>query len=431
MLLLLGVLATSAWQRHSGVNCFAGSGGAEIDHTSAGEMTLDSCKSLCEHTSNCTGIVHKVAELQWTQHKDTNCYAGAGATGVPLPFEASASTCRSMTLDECETQCYYAEACTGVTWSTSDGTCCAISDINISACVSGGGVWDVHVLKRPVPVTQLGGCWRRSAIDIAHCDVQNEGLDTHVWYPRPAEPWWLTTNFVERSLMPRRFRCSEHSPPPGICTLRDLKALLPTLQASGYSVVNIDWPVWSGPDSLYEGFGIYNATAVDPLLGTDGDWKAFTDDAHKRGMRIVADFNPSYFYTGAPAFQQAVRDVAAHGVDALPAESPARWFRWASSCPGAKEQPPDSDPEDGFTDGWVHSSAASACYFSVFGGSDTYGGQPTADFSKSGHCDEFEPAFLTGPLAAQLIAPIPACVLAGPSGKVSSREFSLTGWWIV
>jgi hypothetical protein len=60
--------------------------------------------------------------------------------------------------------------------------------------------------------------------------------------------------------------------------------------------VNIDWPVHAGPDALYEGFGIYNATAVDPLLGTDDEWAAFADEVHRRGMRLVSDFNPSYFW---------------------------------------------------------------------------------------------------------------------------------------
>jgi len=191
------------------------------------------------------------------------------------------------------------------------------------------------------------------------------------------EPWWLTSHFAERSLMPRRYKCAASA----TCHLTELTALLPSLQHSGYTVVNIDWPVHAGPDALYEGFGIYNATAVDPLLGTDDEWAAFADEVHRRGMRLVSDFNPSYFWTGAPAWVQAVADVKAHGLHGLPASSPARWFRWNATCAGAKEAPPDDQPEDGMTDTWVHSAAAGACYWSVFGGSNTYGGQPTADFA--------------------------------------------------
>ena len=51
--------------------------------------------------------------------------------------------------------------------------------------------------------------------------------------------------------------------------------MLPDLRESGYSVVNVDWPVHASPDELYEGFGILNISAVDPLLGTDADWAAY------------------------------------------------------------------------------------------------------------------------------------------------------------
>lgn len=53
-------------------------------------------------------------------------------------------------------------------------------------------------------------------------------------------------------------RCSSSS----TCTLQELTALLPSFQAAGYSVINIDWPVHSGPDTLFMGFGISNFTAV-------------------------------------------------------------------------------------------------------------------------------------------------------------------------
>ena len=111
--------------------------------------------------------------------------------------------------------------------------------------------------------------------------------------------------------------------------------MLPGFAALGYSVINIDWPVEAGPDSLYEGFGAKNFSAVDPLLGSDADWNALVHAARTHHIKLVADFNPSYFWTGAPAFRQAIADVRRHGLDALPAHSTARWFRWTASCPGA------------------------------------------------------------------------------------------------
>ena len=61
----------------------------------------------------------------------------------------------------------------------------------------------------------------------------------------------------------------------------------------------------------------------------------------------------------------------------LPAKSPARWFRWAAKCPGAIQQPPDANPQNGFTDGWVYSPVARACYWSVWGV-----GQPAGELTK-------------------------------------------------
>ena len=49
----------------------------------------------------------------------------------------------------------------------------------------------------------------------------------------------------------------------------------------------------------------------------------------------------------------------------------------------ARLKPPDQyDDLNEFTDGWVHSPEASACYWAVWGGSEVkYGGQPTADLA--------------------------------------------------
>ena len=385
MFLASWFIAVTGWHQHGGVNCYHGRGGTEIDHDPIGSnLTLEECQQQCEATIDCVGIVRKVADVRWTAHSDANCYDGAGAKSVRLPSAPNTHVCYSTTLDECQTQCLLADGCTGIVWHTSDGACCARSDINISQCETGGGyaTYELTIYARH---PERGECWRRSGIDIAHCDAEHDDYDTHVLHPAaPAEPWWLTTNFAERAVMPRRYACREGSPPPGICTLQDLRKLLPSLRASGYSVLNVDWPVHAGPDALYEGFGIHNATAIDPLLGSDADWAALVDDAHSHGMKVVADFNPSYFHTGSPYFRQAVHDVAAHGLDDLPAASPARWFRWAPSCPGALEQPPDEYAHlNGMTDGWVHSEAANACYFAVFGGDGVYGGQPTADLASA------------------------------------------------
>ena len=114
-------------------------------------------------------------------------------------------------------------------------------------------------------------------------------------------------------------------------------------------------------------------------LGTEDDWTSFVAAANRNGLKVVVDFNPSYFWTGALAFKQAVADVKLYGVgEALPASSPARWFRWTARCPSTSAvQPPDANPQNGMTDGWVRSPAAGgACYWSIWGV-----GQPCADLT--------------------------------------------------
>ena len=106
--------------------------------------------------------------------------------------------------------------------------------------------------------------------------------------------------------MLRHYTCSTRN---ATCTLRDAQAMLPGLRADGYSVVYIVWPVSASPDSLFEGFGAFDYMAVDPKLGTDADWDDFVAAAHALDMVVVADFNPSYFWTAAPAFKRAVADV--------------------------------------------------------------------------------------------------------------------------
>ena len=184
-----------------------------------------------------------------------------------------------------------------------------------------------------------------------------------------SKPWWLTTHWAERSFMPRHYSCDPTHAPNTTCTLKQLQALLPNIQSEGYSVVNVDGPIEAGPNSLYEGFGVKDYWKVDSKLGTTQDWLDFVDDAHRRGLKVVADFNPSYFWTGSPHFQSALEDVRRYGLDSLPLNSTARWFRWNETCSDTSPaQPPDINPEDGITNTWVRASNANgACYWSIWG----------------------------------------------------------------
>ena len=364
---------------------------AYIDSAPAGVLSLAACQALCVGNPSCVAIVSQTATYTWTHEVNTNCYAGAGATELTPLSGTGPTACQQMTAEACKTQCVIQPTCAGVVFTTSGtdiGTCCprgapnGQSAIDSDECDGGNGIYDAYLLTRSAgSLTATGSCWRLSSANIANCGTEGSGLDTFVKDELP-NAWWLTSHFAERSFMPRYYKCAAAT---STCTLNDLKALLPSVQASGYSVVNIDWPAHSGPATLFLGFGILNATAVDPLLGTEAEWQSFVADAHSRGLKVIADFNPSYWWTGSPHFKQAEIDVNNYGLAGLPATSPARWFRWTTSCSGAKTQPPDQyDDLNGFTDNWVYSAAAEACYWAVWGGSDppeNYGGQPTADFS--------------------------------------------------
>lgn len=374
-----GAAGVPSWtRRHAGLDCKNGTGAVDLENppgSSLGLMGLDECLARCRTTPNCTGVTTDVVNLTWVEHKGVNCYAGHGATEL-IDGDGTVDSCFVMTLAECRSQCVLTPGCTGIEWNSSN--CCLRSNIELADCDTDSEPWSLHQLVgRAVLPPSRRPCRRRSSIDIGQCDSYSEGTDTYVIDELPREPWWLTTNFAERSFMPRHWSCNI-STPNKTCTLRELTAMLPSVQEQGYTVVNIDWPVEASPDSLYEGFGAKDYWNVDPALGTDDDWTAFVADAHARGLRVVADFNPSYFWTGAPSFQQAVKDVAQYGLDRLPVDSPARWFRWTRDCDaGSMVQPPDAHPKDGVTNAWVRSPAAGgACYYSIWGT-----GQPCGDLA--------------------------------------------------
>uniref|UniRef100_A0A7S3TL01 Glycosyl hydrolase family 13 catalytic domain-containing protein n=2 Tax=Emiliania huxleyi TaxID=2903 RepID=A0A7S3TL01_EMIHU len=380
----------TSYRRHGGLNCQGGGGGMMIDAPNspvATNVDAAGCAALCHGTEGCAATLHQSADYTWVPRLNKNCYNGAGATEVAIAMTGSSEVCLNMPLAECKTQCILVAECEGITWANSDsddhGLCCLRKDITRRECDSGGGEWDTHELTRR-PVGTRGGCWRMSGVTLSQCDAQNEGFDTYVRDERPAQPWWQTTHFAERVVMPRHYKCAASA----TCTLPELQnVVLPQLEAAGYSVVNIDWPVHASPDALFMGFGIHSPYDVDPLLGTTAEWDAFVAEAHERGIKVILDFNPSYWWTGSPTFKQAEAHVRTFGASRSrqPAGSPARWFRWRSSCGSSPLQKPPDDWDDlnDFTMDWVYSPDAEACYYAVWGGTGTprYGGQPTADLA--------------------------------------------------
>ena len=128
--------------------------------------------------------------------------------------------------------------------------------------------------------------------------------------------WWHRSHYAERVLQARAYG---H-------TLNETAGMLPDFKSRGYSVINLDWPVMSGPVDLYGGFGPKDYYHVEPLIGTDEDWLNFVKVAHSLDLKVVSWFNPSYFWTGATAFKTAEAHIVEYGVhsDSLPMDSPDR-----------------------------------------------------------------------------------------------------------
>jgi hypothetical protein len=332
---------TPIWRRHAGLNCHSSSmPHPQLDGSAVegdGSMSLAQCQQTCAATPGCSAVTMDVLNLSWTRHVAHNCYTGHGADEL-IDGSGTVNQCNEMTVPECKTQCVLTAGCTGVVYDTQQDYCCLRANITLTRCDRGDAEWDTHTItsRSIIPVPRRLCRHHRGTVAIGQCDAQSETSDTWVMNEAPLSPWWLSTHFAERSLMLRRYSCDPTNlNARGVCSLREAaQRILPRLRSEGYTVVNVDWPVSASPDSLYEGFGAADYYKVDPLLGTDADWHAFVATAEGLGMKVVADWNPSYFWTGAPAFKTAIADVRSHGLANLPPQSPARWFRWTQKCPG-------------------------------------------------------------------------------------------------
>jgi hypothetical protein len=376
ILALASDATATTWRRHAGIDCSEDSGATALELAaattpvglqdgrsgaggSAALLSLAQCQQKCVATPGCSALTTDVVNISWAKHAAHNCYTGHGADEL-IDGSGTVDECNEMTVAECRTQCVLTPGCSAVVYDNQQDYCCLRANVTLSRCDKGDAEWDTHTIQSTAPIPEdRRPCRLHKSVAIGECDAQSETSDTYVMNEAPLSPWWLGTHFAERSLMLRHYSCSpENLNERGICTFREAQQLLPKLAQEGYSVVNIDWPVSASPDSLYEGFGATDYYKVDPLLGTEADWHSFVKAANALGMKVVADFNPSYFWTGAPKFKEALADVRLHGLATLPPSSPAHWFRWTGECPGAMRQPPDANPQNGFTDGWVYSPHA-------------------------------------------------------------------------
>jgi alpha-amylase len=77
----------------------------------------------------------------------------------------------------------------------------------------------------------------------------------------------------------------------------------------------------------YHGYDVTDYYHVDPHYGTDDDFRALVEAAHRRGIHVIVDFVPNHSSSENPWFQSALRDPS----------SPYRsWYRWSRTPPTQK-----------------------------------------------------------------------------------------------
>ena len=85
--------------------------------------------------------------------------------------------------------------------------------------------------------------------------------------------------------------------------LRGIQSKLPYLQELGVELLyfNPIFMAWST-----HRYDTYDYTKIDPMLGTEADFSALCEEAHRRGMRVILDGVFSHVGSRSPYFQSAV-----------------------------------------------------------------------------------------------------------------------------
>ncbi|HET7614554.1 MAG TPA: alpha-amylase family glycosyl hydrolase [Gemmatimonadaceae bacterium] len=150
--------------------------------------------------------------------------------------------------------------------------------------------------------------------------------------PRPpapvvAGPWWQEGVCYE--VFVRSFYDSDGD---GIGDLKGLTARLDYINdgnpASTKSLgANCIWLMPIDKATSYHGYDVIDYYHVDPMYGSDEDFRTLVAEAHRRGIHVIVDFVPNHSSSENPWFQSALRGPG----------SPYRdWYRWSSTAPSEK-----------------------------------------------------------------------------------------------
>ncbi len=146
----------------------------------------------------------------------------------------------------------------------------------------------------------------------------------------PPAPWWHDAVFYE--VFVRSFADSAEGPlaADGIGDFAGLTARLDYLNDGDPATtsdlgINAVWLMPINESPSYHGYDIVDYRSVDAEYGTPEDFRAFTDAAHDRGVRVIIDLVLNHCSSQHPWFVEA----------ATSPDSPKRdWFIWSDSDPG-------------------------------------------------------------------------------------------------
>ncbi|MEJ2202808.1 MAG: alpha-amylase family glycosyl hydrolase [Gemmatimonadota bacterium] len=166
--------------------------------------------------------------------------------------------------------------------------------------------------------------------------------------PSDGDPWWKGGTCYE--IFVRSFSDSDGD------GVGDLPGLIRKLdyvndgspREHGDLGANCIWlmPVTASPS--YHGYDVIDFYRVDPLLGTNEDFRYLVREAHRRGIRVLVDMVVNHVSSEHPFFQEALADP----------DSPYReWFRW-SPVPGPPNEWGDNN--------WHRSPVRDEYYYGFF-----------------------------------------------------------------
>jgi alpha-amylase len=165
-------------------------------------------------------------------------------------------------------------------------------------------------------------------------------LIAHPGAAQQTAPAW-TRGAVCYEIFVRSFQDSDGD---GIGDLPGLTSRLDYIAGLGATCVWL-MPVAESPS--YHGYDVSDYYRVEADYGTNDDFRHFTDEAHRRGIRVLVDMVLNHSSNRLPAFRAALRDTA----------SPYRsWFRFSPTPRGRGP----------FGEGWHRSSVREEYYYGAF-----------------------------------------------------------------